>query len=787
MSRRRAATRAVVIAVAAVAIAWGSVVAYGRYAALDRTVVDKFSGRPWAVPARVYAEPFALYPGMRLPPGSLLARLRRLGYREVDGPVQVRGDVHHDVKDRVIDVFLRPFPYPLHPEPGRPMRIEIADGTVRAMRELSTGTEVFDLTFDPEPLAGLYDGVWEERRVVPLAAIPSRLVAALLAIEDARFFEHGAIDWRGIGRALVRNVAAGRVVEGGSTLTQQLMKNFFLSEERTWRRKATELVMAIIAERRYAKNDILQLYLNEVYLGQSGAKGVFGVWEAAQFYFGKELDDLTLGESALLAGLIRAPNGYSPYRSLDRARARRDLVIGAMRERGVIDDAEAADARAEPITLRAAVADRNAAPYFVDFVRRELQSSYPPEALTGEGLRIFTTLDPELQAAATTALREGLETLERRYPKLARGEPDERLQGALIAIHPGTGEIKAMVGGRDYAASQFNRATDALRQPGSVFKPVVYFAALDPDGGPSHLLPTSRVDDAPFAWRYDGQVWTPANYEDRYLGPVTVRRALEMSLNAATARIAFDVGLPRIRDAAERLGVPGPIPEVPSMVLGSLEASPLAIAELYAVLASQGQRTPARAVTQVADEHDRLLEGRPLAITSVISPQVSYMITHLLEGVIDHGTGQGVRAAGFTAPAAGKTGTTNDYGDAWFAGYTPDLVTVVWIGFDRREPLGLSGARAALPIWTSFMMRATASMPVRPFEVPAGVTMVDVDPASGLRATPGCPEHLVEAFLDEDAPAGECLLHGATVAPAPAPEVRPRDADERKPWWRRLF
>ncbi len=792
MSRRRAAV-AIAITVTVGALAAGVVTAYPPYRTLERTVVEKFSGRPWAVPARVYADSFVVYPGMRLTATDLLARLRRLGYREVSGPVRIRGDVRRDAGDRAIELFLRAFPYPLHPEPGKPIRIELADGAVTRMRDLAADGELFDLALEPEPLAGLYDRVWEERRVVPLEAIPPRLVAAVLAIEDARFYEHGAIDWRGIGRALVRNVGAGRVVEGGSTLTQQLMKNFFLSEERTLRRKAVELVMAVVAERRYTKPQILQLYLNEIYLGQSGAKGVFGVSEAAQFYFGKELGDLTTAEMALLAGMIRAPNGYSPYRNLDRARARRDLVLAAMVEHGAIDAAEAAAARAEPVVLRPPAPDRNDAPYFVDFVRRELQTSYPADALTGEGLRIFTALDPVLQTIAATTLRDGLAALERQYPQLAGREPEQQLQGALVALHPATGEIKAMVGGRDYAVSQFNRASDAARQPGSVFKPIVYFAALDPAGGPSHLSPASRVQDEPFSWNYDGQVWTPENYEGRYFGDVTVRRALEMSLNAATARVAFEVGLPRIRDTAEQLGVSGPLPTVPSMVLGSLEMTPLAVAETYAVLASQGQRTPARAVKQVADEHDQLLEGRPLAIASVVSPQVSYLVTHLLEGVVEHGTGRGVRMAGFTAPAAGKTGTTNDYGDAWFVGYTPDVVAVVWVGFDRRESLGLSGARAALPIWTEFMKRATANVPPRAFEEPDGVTLVEIDPASGLRATPDCPQRMIEAFLDADAPTMDCPLHRHTPAvappsaPASPPPPRGQEPPERKPWWRRWF
>ena len=547
--------------------------------------------------------------------------------------------------------------------------------------------------------------------------------------------------------------------------------------------------MAIVAERLYSKEQILEHYLNEIYLGQSGAKGIFGVAEAAQFYFGKQLADLTVAETALLAGLIRAPNANSPFRSPMRALARRDAVIAAMAEHGAITAEEAETARAEPLALRPSVTDRTTAPYFVDVVRRQLQASYPPPALTAEGLRIFTALDSEMQAAAEAAVRDGLAELERTYPKLRRDEPEEQIEAALVALHPATGEIKAMVGGRDYRITQFNRITDAERQPGSVFKPVVYYAAFDPDAGKPHFSPTSRIEDAPFSWTYDGRSWTPGNYRDRYHGEVTAREALEQSLNAATARVAFDIGLPRVLDAAERLGFPGPLPALPSVVLGGLETTPLAVAEVYAVLASQGQRTSPRAVTQVADQHDQLIEGRPLAITSVVSPQASYLVTHLLEGALDHGTGSAARTQGFRIPAAGKTGTTNDYGDAWFAGYTPDLVTVVWVGFDRRQSMGLTGAQAALPIWTAFMKRATAGRPARDFEIPAGVVLATVDPGTGGRATPTCPTTIVEAFLEADAPAGDCPRHGGGTQEASAPgktgeQVQGQPAST---WWRRLF
>jgi penicillin-binding protein 1B len=458
-----------------------------------------------------------------------------------------------------------------------------------------------------------------------------------------------------------------------------------------------------------------------------------------------------------------------------------------MAEIGAITVEEADAARTEPLALRPFATDRTNAPYFVDTVRRQLAASYPPETLTAEGLRIFTSLDPELQAAAEDALRDGLAALEKAHPKLKREEPEEQLEGALVALHPATGEIKAMVGGRDYRITQFNRVTDALRQPGSVFKPVVYYAAFDPTFGEPHFTPSTHVEDAAFSWTYDGRSWRPGNYRERYRGDVTVRQALEESLNAATARVAFTIGLPRVLAAAERLGFPGPLPAFPSIVLGGLETTPIAVAEVYAVLASQGQRTTPRAVTQVADADDRLIEGRPLAITSVVSPAACYLVTHILEGAIDHGTGAAARTLGFHQPAAGKTGTTNDYGDAWFAGYTPELVTIVWVGFDRRQGMGLTGAQAALPIWTTFMKRAAAGRPGRDFEVPDGVALATIDAGTGARATSGCPDTIVEAFLAEDVPQATCARHSGAPETGAGTGTGSQPAEAERSWWRRLF
>ena len=779
--------RALALLLLAVVAIGGLVWTVSRYRGLERTLAAKFDGRSWAVPSRVYTAAFPLYPGLEVAGTGMLERLRRLGYREVHGDPAGRGEFRRDPRGAFLDVHLHAFRYPTQAEEGRAIRIALDHEVVIRISDVATDAEVFDAALEPEPLAGLYDQVWEERHVVALDQIPPGMIHAVLAAEDGRFFEHGAIDLRGIARALTRNVAAGRVVEGGSTLTQQLMKNFFLTEERTWRRKARELAMAIVAEWRYTKEQILERYLNEIYLGQRGAQGIFGVAEAAQFYFGKQLADLTTGETALIAGLIRAPNANSPFRSPMRAQGRRDAVLAAMAEHGSITVEEAEAARAEPLQLRPYVTDRTNAPYFVDAVRRQLQEAYPPEALTAEGLRIFTSLDGEMQGAAETAVREGLAELEKLYPRLRRDEPEEQLEAALVAIHPATGEIKAMVGGRDYRITQFNRATDAARQPGSVFKPVVYYAAFDPDGGEPHFTPTTHVEDAAFSWTYEGRTWTPGNYKDRYRGTVTAREALEQSLNAATARVAFEIGLPRVLATAEKLGFPGPLPALPAIVLGGVETTPLAVAEVYGVLASQGQRTTPRAVTQVADEQDQLIEGRPLAIASVVSPAVAYLVTHVLEGAIDHGTGSAARQMGFRIPAAGKTGTTNDYGDAWYAGYTPDLVAIVWVGFDRRQSLGLSGAQAALPIWTSFMKRATAGRPARDFEVPEGVVLATVDPETGGRATASCPTTIVEAFLEADAPTADCPRHQGRPVGSDESHRDGAGSDKPRSWWRRLF
>lgn len=754
--------RKLAFTVAALLLAGATVLAvlfvyYARQ--LEPVVVEKFSGRRWDFPSKIYADSTLLYPGVDVDAIGLAARLERLRYRETGGAMEFPGEYRRG--PGFFEIYLREFAAPSGRQPPRSVRLDLHKAVIARLSDVQSGEEIDAVEIDPEVLAGLYQNVWEERRVLTLDKVPATLVNAILSTEDQRFFEHHGVDPRGIARAFWVNLTSGRVVQGGSTLTQQLMKNFFLSDERSLKRKLREAVMAIVAEQHYSKRQILENYLNEIYLGQNGAQGVFGVSEAARFYFRKDPSALTLPECALIAGLLTGPSYYSPFRHPERALPRRNNVLQLMYERGLISKGELDEALAAPLGVSAAPAGGTnlRAPYFIDYLRQELAESYSPDVLTGEGLMIFTGLDPEMQSAAEEALDRGLAELEKRYPRLTKG--DQRLQGCLLAIHPQTGEIKAMVGGRDYQQSQFNRCIQAMRQPGSVFKPFTYVAALDHAGGEGGVTPATRLEDEPFTWEFEGRSWSPANYKDEYRGTVTVRQALENSLNAATTRLAQQVGLDPIRDTAQRMGIRSDLPHYPSLVLGAVEVTPLEIAQAYAVLANQGLRATPLAVVAVVDREGQVVERKPIEVERAIPAETAYLVTHLMEGVLDRGTGAGARSRGFRRHAAGKTGTTNDARDAWFAGFTSDLLAVVWVGFDDNRPFGLAGAQAALPLWTEFMKKATAAEPDMPFLPPPGVTVVQIDPLSGRLATPACPNPIDEAFLEGDEPSQPCPLHGA--------------------------
>jgi penicillin-binding protein 1B len=449
---------------------------------------------------------------------------------------------------------------------------------------------------------------------------------------------------------------------------------------------------------------------------------------------------------------------------VEAATKRRNVVLAKLQDDKIITLKQYNAAIKEPVVRRELVKVTNDAPYYADFLRRELAENYSNAVLTTDGLRIFSGLDLYLQKIAERALADGLKKLEETYASLRRKGEDDKLEGAVIVIRPQTGEIKAMVGGRGYQISQFNRGFQAKRQPGSVFKPFVYLAALmlgAESGG--RFTPVTMLEDSPFIWNYENQEWKPGNYNDEYLGRVTFRRALEKSLNSATARVARDVGIKRIRDLAQRLGIESSLPALPSLALGAVEVTPLEVAVAFSTLANNGVRTRPLSVKQVMDSSGQVLEKRDVRVEKVLSPQAAFMINHLLKGVFDRGTAESARRLGFTRPAAGKTGTTNDNKDAWFVGYTPDLLAVVWVGFDNQSKLGLTGAQAALPIWTEFMKQATAGMPISDFIAPPGIKMVDIDPLSGQLATPNCSYVIREAFQEGDEPRGTCPLHPAPL------------------------
>ncbi|MDE0214899.1 MAG: transglycosylase domain-containing protein [Deltaproteobacteria bacterium] len=679
---------------------------------LSGVVKAKFEGRKWEFPSKIYADSKIIYPGMYLSMDEVRDKLRRLGYRISKARPRTKGEYRILGKNAVIEVYLHDFRYPLRDFRGFPVRISLKSGTIHRIQRLDDNEVLPSLELEPEVVTGFYDRVREQRRVVRLDEVPARVRKTVLAVEDERFYYHRGVDPVAVMRAFLANVRRGGVVQGGSTLTQQLMKNFFLGSERTLERKVKEALMALITEWLYTKDQILENYLNEIYLGQNGAQGIFGIWEAARFYFVKEPEQLTVGETALLAGLIRAPNRYSPYRSAGEATRRRNVVLAKLVSDGVITRRAYEHALQEVFEKREPVRLTNSAPYFTDYVKKELAEHYSEDTLTAEGLRIFTSLDLEIQQAAEKALSEGLARLEKDYRHLRKTAKQDDLEGALVVIKPQTGEIKAMVGGRDYGKSQFNRVAQAKRQPGSVFKPFVYLAAL------TH-----------------GSAQGSGSYE----GWVTLREAMEKSLNAATARIAQDVGIKKVREMAYRMGIQSRLPLLPSLSLGAVEVTPLEMAGAYSALANNGVRTHLLSIKNVLDRDAEVLEKRNIRVKRVLSPRVAFDMHNMLRGVVERGTAQRVRELGFTRPAAGKTGTTNDSRDAWFAGYTPDLLALVWVGFDRQSELGLSGSRAALPIWTDFMKHATSRLPVTDFITPPGTSARSVHPRT--KAVPGPPRN----------------------------------------------
>ncbi|HUO86925.1 MAG TPA: PBP1A family penicillin-binding protein, partial [Thermoanaerobaculia bacterium] len=735
-----------VLAVAAVVVALGVSWLIWPFWQLS----GQFDDQPTLQPSRLYAQPTTLTAGEPFDLERVLEELADVAYREVEDGTRVPSGAFHR-GDGSLTVHLRPFPTPKGTGGGAVLVVRHDGRRVRSLEQ--AGAEVPAAWLEPVLLASYYDADLEERRPLTIDELPEDLVSAVLAAEDASFYRHGGISPSGILRAAWVNLRGGTVRQGGSTLTQQLVKNLYLSHERTYSRKAREAVLAVLLEARYSKEQILQAYLNEIYMGASSGVSLIGVGAASRAYFGKPPGELTLSEAATLAGLIQSPARYDPVTHPEASRERRDWVLERMVEADFLDAERAEAIRAQALVANPQRVVRRRVPWFAERAAAEAVERYGIGRLEDAGYSLLSTLDWRDQQLAAEAVAWGIDALEKGW---ARGQEDKPLQAAMVSLDPVSGGIRAYVGGRNYQASQFDRAGRALRQAGSAFKPVVYAAAFE-DG---KAYPSSFLEDAPLTVRQANQRWSPQNYDGTFRGWVTARTAMEDSLNTATARLGLQVGLPRVVAMARSLGIDAPLEPVPSISLGAFEVTPLDLAQVYSVFAAGGVRPPVHAIDAVVDPLGRPLDGAALPErVRALTPEASYLTTSVLQGVVDHGTAAVARRMGLGGPLAGKTGTTNDRRDSWFAGYSPDRTTVVWVGYDDNSPTSLSGSRAAVPMWARFAKAVEPPGGYRNFEQPAGITTATIDPTTGLLATDACPYRITEVFPRGAVPARQCHVH----------------------------
>ena len=754
----------------------GAAVFAWYYVDYSRMIDARLSGEVFGNTSQVYSAPRTLTEGEPFTESELQAELARAGY--FDRPQEgARGEFTAARGSLSI-----------HPGPqsyfsgGNALRVDFSAGRIERITTLANGAQVASAQIEPELITNLFDTAREKRRVVRMEQLPKVLVDAVLAAEDKRFFEHPGFDPVRVLGAAWADLRHRNVGQGASTLTMQVARSFFFSTERTWRRKVAETLVAFQLEQRFSKQQIFELYANEIYLGNRGSFAIRGFGEGAQAYFGKDVHDLTLAEAAFLAGIIRAPNRYSSADSRpDRAAEARDRVLAQMVEDGMITAEQQSQAQRVPLRLARGGIETSSAPYFVDMVKDHLLAQISEADLTSQSYRVYTSLDPRLERAAVEAVSVGIKEVDaqllRKYErwrkenqKKGTSESVPHAQVALVALDPRTGEVRALVGGRDYGASQLNRAL-ARRQPGSAFKPFVYLAAFsnDVDGIEPELTPLSTVVDEPTTFEFDGNEYAPDNFGEKFYGTVTLRDALTHSLNVATVRVAEMVGYQRVVEVARQAGLDPHIQPTPAMALGAYEMTPLDVAAAYTIFADDGVRAEPLFIRALRDAGGNWLERDEPRTRQAVDPRAAYIVTNILQDVINHGTGYPVRARGFTAPAAGKTGTSHD---GWFAGFTSNLICVVWVGFDDNRELGLAGGNSAAPIWAEFMKRAIV-LPdyaqVRDFAPPPGVTLLAIDPETLERATPLCPATRAEAFLAGSEPAQYCQRHGGLDAVLAAP------------------
>ena len=733
------------------------------YVKYDRIIERRFKGPVFANAAKIYASPQTISVGEKTDLKEIAADLRHAGYSEKSGEAAM-GSYH--LSGGTLEI--QPGPGSYHsPEPAT---LRVREGKIESITA-GNGSQLGAYELEPQMVTSLFEGDQRaKRQVVHYNEMPKMLVDAVLAIEDRRFFEHSGVNFVRFAEAAWIDITRQRHEQGGSTITMQLSRGFFLTPEKTMKRKLTEMLIATELEQKFTKQQIFEFYANWVPLGQRGSFAISGFAEASRAYFNKDIKDLTIPEAALLAGIIQGPSWLSPYRHPERALARRNLVLDSMVETHAITKEQADKAKATPLKLAPPNVEASDAPYFVDLVRDTVTGKMPEREMNEQAYRIYTTLDPDLQRAAAQAVDAGIKLVDEQVTKrrskrikIGKGkyetkvEPGPQAQVALVALNPRTGEVLALVGGRNYAFSQLNHAV-AKRPTGSIFKPFVYAAAVNTalDGSNPVFTPASIVPDQPNTFAYGDQIYEPRNYKEEYHGDVTARYALAMSLNNATVKLAEEVGYDKVADLAKSAGITSVKP-TPAMALGSYDATPLDMAAAYTVFSNNGLRISPTMVKSV-----RTASGDPVLdfhsdSKQVLDPRVAYVMTDMMEGVINNGLGfSAVRVRGFSAPAAGKTGSSHD---GWFAGYTSNLLCVVWVGFDDYSDLHLSGAQTAAPIWTEFMKKAAALSrysEMKPFSQPSGVVDVQLDKLTNLLATPACPETYTSAFITGTEPTNTC-------------------------------
>jgi penicillin-binding protein 1B len=718
---------------------------------LSTQIEKRFSARRWSIPSRVFSDTTLLYPGQHTNRELLHEALRCLGYREVSHNPERKGEMQ--ASSSKTDIFLNDLQVLSRKREGFPVQIRFLQDEIASITRLDNGESLAILELEPEEITLFFGPERERRQLVSLDQVPEHLIFAILAAEDSRFYQHHGFDPKGMLRALYTNLRRGGIRQGGSTITQQLAKSYFLSSRRTLVRKAKELLMSLTMEVMYDKSEILEIYLNEIYLGQNASVSINGVGEASYFYFGKPVAELSLAEAAVMAGLIKGPNHYSPFTEKEQCRNRRNAVLRAMNRHGWISEEALQTALTSPIETVDVIAYGKRAPYFVDHLSKQLATLYPSEALSSLGLSIYTTLDTQVQMAAERALSRGLSRLETSYPALEREAAEQKLQGAIVVMQPKTGHILAMVGGRDYSVSQFNRITQARRQPGSAFKPFVYVSGLDT------FTPASLLSNEPRSYVVDGKPWQPQNYEPIGEDHVRFRYALAKSINRATVDLAVQVGLDRIVSTAKAFHFTTPIRPLLSLSLGALEVIPLELARAYCALAADGALPYPLSLKGVLDENGQILERRHMTIERVISPGKAFIMSSMLRSAVTFGTARSLNDWGISFPVAGKTGTTNDYRDGWFIGYTPDILALVWVGFDNGESIHAPGSAAALPIWAELMQAIPQHISGNWFQMPPGVVRKRICSETGALAFHRGCKPMEEFFLEDPVSTNESSRH----------------------------